>query len=596
MKKIKMTLSKKVVLIYISCIFLPVLLLAVFLHIKIDTVFQERTRDNLQNSVEKATGNIEKTLEGAENIAVSASIDETLVEILQKDYGSYDEFYQSYNSSITSFLEEIMTAAQGMSEIRVYTENPTVYNSSVYRRLDEYPQMAVWLEELEAEEGNVEIVSWVRYKDDIEASGIRQPSIAVLYQIPVYNPEYKYKMAIQIFLSMEQIYYWLQDTDTGVQYYLINPQNQVVASTDQEYEPYDMVNFTQADRIAEGEDIVTCTSGLTGTLEGWSVLGVVAADAAAEEVSRITLQTGGLIILIILCSAFIMVLLIRPYTSRLRILANRMEIFDETDFSPIRTKQYNDEVEIAIQSFNRMMNQINELINEVYALNMQKKELELEGMRARLNVLISQVNPHFLFNTLNAILAISERNHYDEVSWTIEHLAIMMRKLLDWSDDQVTVREEIEFIRMYLDIEKLRFSSRFDFSITVDPEAEEFRIPKMSVQPLVENACKHGIHKMNGYGQVKVSVKKEEDSVVIRVVNTESSLTQEQMQALRQSVFQKKSEKGKGVGLQNVYNRVFLYYKDKAEMIMEVHDGEACFGFKIYLGGVEENDSDYIGR
>ena len=95
MKKIKMTLSKKVVLIYISCIFLPVLLLAVFLHIKIDTVFQERTRDNLQNSVEKATGNIEKTLEGAENIAVSASIDETLVEILQKDYGSYDEFYQS---------------------------------------------------------------------------------------------------------------------------------------------------------------------------------------------------------------------------------------------------------------------------------------------------------------------------------------------------------------------------------------------------------------------------------------------------------------------------------------------------------------------
>lgn len=131
---------------------------------------------------------------------------------------------------------------------------------------------------------------------------------------------------------------------------------------------------------------------------------------------------------------------------------------------------------------------------------MQKKELELEGMRARLNVLISQVNPHFLFNTLNAILAISERNHYDEVSWTIEHLAIMMRKLLDWSDDQVTVREEIEFIRMYLDIEKLRFSSRFDFSITVDPEAEEFRIPKMSVQPLVENACKHGIHKMNGYG------------------------------------------------------------------------------------------------
>ncbi len=595
MKKMKMTLSRKIVFIYISCVFLPVFLLAVFLHVKVDKAFQERTRDNLRNSVEKAAGNIEKTIEGAENIAISASIDETLTGILQKDYESYDEFYQSYNSSITSFLEEVTTAAQGMSEARVYTDNPTVYNSSVYRRLEEDPQVAAWLKEPETEDGNTKIVSWVRYKDDIEASGIRQPAMAVLYQIPVYNPAYRYQMAIQVFLSMDQLYYWLQDTDSAVRYYLVNSQNQVVASTDQEYEPYDMVNFTQADRIAEGENIVSYTSGLSGTMEGWSVLGVANADAAAEEVSRVTLQTGVLLILIILFSISIIILLIRPYTSRLKILSNRMAVFDETDFSPIRTKQYNDEVEIVIQSFNQMMSQINELINEVYALNIQKKELELEGMRARLNVLISQVNPHFLFNTLNAILAISERNHYDEVSWTIEHLAIMMRKLLDWSDDQVTVREETAFIRMYLDIEKLRFSNRFDFLITVDPETEEFRIPKMSVQPLVENACKHGIHKINGYGQVKISVKKEEDSVAIKVVNTGSDLTQEQMKKLRESVFQEKREEGKGVGLQNVYNRVFLYYKDRAEMIMESHDDEVCFGFRIQLE-VEENDSDYSSR
>lgn len=591
MQKIRMTLSKKIVLLYICCVFLPVLLLAIFFTVKIDNIFQERTRDDLKNSVEKAAGNIARTIESAENIAVSASIDETLVEILQKEYGSYDEFYQSYNGPITSFLEEITTAAQGMSEIVVYTENPTIYNSSVYRKMDEYPQINVWLNEMGQE--NTEVVSWVRYKDDIEASGIRQPAVAVLYRIPIYNPEYQYGMVIQVFVSMDRICYWLQDTNEAVRYYLINDKDQVVSSTGQEYEPYDMINFTQSDRIVDEEGVITYTSEMEGTLEGWTLLGVIEADTMMEDVSRITLQTGILLVLILLISAIVTILLIRPYTSRLRILSNRMAVFDETDFSPIRTKQSNDEVEIVIQSFNRMMEQMNVLINEVYALNMQKKELELEEMRARMNVLISQVNPHFLFNTLNAILAISERNHYEEVSWTIEHLAIMMRKLLDWSDDMVTVREETEFIRMYLDIEKLRFSERFDFAIEVDPEMETFRIPKMSVQPLVENACKHGIHKISGYGQIRVCVRKEEGFVTITVVNTGSCLTQEQVQVLRESIFQKKREEGKGVGLQNVYRRILLYYKENAEIIIESHDNETCFGFRIRLEA-ENNDTDDI--
>ena len=169
----------------------------------------------------------------------------------------------------------------------------------------------------------------------------------------------------------------------------------------------------------------------------------------------------------------------------------------------------------------------------------------------------------------------------------------MMRKLLDWSDDMVTVREETEFIRMYLDIEKLRFSERFDFAIEVDPEMETFRIPKMSVQPLVENACKHGIHKISGYGQIRVCVRKEEGFVTITVVNTGSCLTQEQVQVLRESIFQKKREEGKGVGLQNVYRRILLYYKENAEIIIESHDNETCFGFRIRLEA-ENNDTDDI--
>lgn len=595
MRKIKVTLSKKMMLIYITCVFLPVLLLAFFFILKIEDTFQERIRESLKNSVEKTVGNIEKTIESAENIAVSVGIDDSMVEILQKNYSNYDEFYQDYDGPVTRFLEEITTASQGMSQIRVYTGNPSIYNSSVYRRLTEYPQVMSWLEEMKKEKKNTEVRSWLRYQNDIEASGVLQPAVCVLYRIPIYNPDYRYEMAIQVYLQMEQIYFWMQDTDVAIRYYLVNPKNQIVASTGKEYEPHNMKGFAPADRMTEPEGgVVSYATPLSGILDGWSMIGVADADTVMEELEQTTVQTGVLLAVIILFSASITILLIRPYTSRLRVLSNRMEGFDETDFSPIRTKTMNDEVEIVISSFNQMMDHMNTLINEVYALNIQKKELELERMRARMNLLISQVNPHFLFNTLNAILVISERNHYQEVSWIIEHLAIMMRKLLDWREDQVCVREEAEFIQMYLDIEKLRFSSQFDFSIEVDGEVEDFRIPKMSVQPLVENACKHGIHKKSGHGYVRVSVRKKSDSVVVRVVNTGSRLTPQRIQELRESIFHENQEEGKGVGLRNVYNRLLLYYKDAAEILMESNDEETCFGFLIHLEE-EEDDSDHIG-
>lgn len=595
MKKIEMTLGKKIIAIYVLCVFLPILCITVFFSMKIRDVFEERTRDTLQHSMEKTASNIEYTLESAEHIAISMGVDESLVELLQNKYENYEEFYQVYNSTVTGFLKEITTVTQGMNEIRVYTENPTIYNSSVYRCLTDYPEVVSWLEKSKQGQKHMQVISWVRYQNDIEASGIRQPAICVLYRIPIYNSDYKYELAIQIILDMEEIYYWMQNTELGVKCYLVNSENQVVASTNREYEAYDMERFVEAEFVAEANDEI-CVINLTGSLEGWTLVGVANQDSLMSELGRVTTQTSILFVLGIVFSAAMTILLIRPYTTRLKVLTNRMEQFVATDFTPIQTKPYNDEVEKGIQSFNHMIEHIRVLIDEVYVLNIEKKALELEGMRARMNALISQVNPHFLFNTLNAILVISERNQYKEVSWIIEHLSIMMRKLLDWRDDQVTVREELDFIRMYLNIEKLRFSSRMDFEIEMDKEIEEFRIPKMSIQPLVENACKHGIHKSSEHGFIRVSVTKEENSIAIRVVNTGEALAPERIQELQESVFEENTEKEnrKNVGLRNVYSRVQLYYKDAAEILMESREGENCFGFIIHVGE-EHNDSNYIG-
>jgi two-component sensor histidine kinase len=171
--------------------------------------------------------------------------------------------------------------------------------------------------------------------------------------------------------------------------------------------------------------------------------------------------------------------------------------------------------------------------------------------KAELNVLHSRINPHFLYNSLNSIagLAHSDANK-------TEHMALSLSKLFRYSinkekSDWTSFKDELEMVKIYLDVEKVRFNERLNYSVEIAPELEAQKIPRFIIQPLVENAVKHGISNSVDGGDIKVSISKEGKSTVIAVSDSGQAFPEDLIP---------------GFGIQSIYDKLEILYNDKFEM------------------------------
>jgi LytS/YehU family sensor histidine kinase len=189
------------------------------------------------------------------------------------------------------------------------------------------------------------------------------------------------------------------------------------------------------------------------------------------------------------------------------------------------------------------------------------RQAQLESLvrEAELKILRSQINPHFLFNSLNSISSLTVTNP-DKAREMIVKLSDFMRYSLSSRNDQpVTLRNEMESLRLYLEIEKIRFSDRLVIEEEISDECLPALLPGLLLQPLYENAVKHGVYESTDRVTIRTSVRRDGDWVVISVTNNidpEAIVTR----------------KGAGIGLKNVRGRLELFYGEKGEMTVTRND------------------------
>ncbi len=209
-------------------------------------------------------------------------------------------------------------------------------------------------------------------------------------------------------------------------------------------------------------------------------------------------------------------------------------------------------------------------LNQQKTFSNQKVELaerKAELNSARLQSLKNQLNPHFLFNAMHSIT--SQIGHDDEKArdMTVE-LSNLLRQLLILNEqDWHSVKEEVAFVKHYLDIETERFKDRLEISFDVGEECHDFRIPTMIMQPLVENALKHGVSKIVSETTVKITVKVIPDNISIMVENEVAA--------------SEKSDEYSGTGIDNLKRRLDMYYGESAKLILS--EGIGTFKAEIIL-------------
>ena len=234
----------------------------------------------------------------------------------------------------------------------------------------------------------------------------------------------------------------------------------------------------------DGEDYYVC--GQYNGVTGWKTFSVIGTNYIFPETN---ILQSFIISIVAVCTFSVSVIIAAisyTMTRPINQLSRAMEKVQEGDFSIQLSNHRKDEMGQLIDSFNFMTNKINALIREVYQEKIAQKNAEMEALEA-------QINPHFISNTLDSINWMLIDKGEDEISEVIISLGKLMKYCVDKNNGIVTLGQEIEYVMSYLHIQKNRLEERLNYEIRVPEDLKAFRVPKLILQPLVENSIIHGI-------------------------------------------------------------------------------------------------------
>ncbi|WP_338541902.1 cache domain-containing sensor histidine kinase [Paenibacillus tundrae] len=301
---------------------------------------------------------------------------------------------------------------------------------------------------------------------------------------------------------------------------------------------------------------------------GWKIVGVAYLDEMLTTRQEVNGYLIRVLIVVLVLAIIVSLILSSSLTRPIRRMERKMKAVERGDFSVELPIEGPLEVERLSRRFNLMVNKIRALMNEIIHEQEQKRRYELEALQA-------QINPHFLYNTLNSVVRMVGMSRNEEVVTMITSLSRLFRISLSQGKTIITVREELEHAHHYLTIQQMRFKHKFRFNMEADEETLDCLTLKLVLQPLIENAIVHGIEYDMDEGQIEIRVYQEEANLVLRIMDNGVGMTEEQVASLLNGNVIVKSGAGSGVAVRNVHDRIQLYYGDAygLEFASELEEG-----------------------
>lgn len=323
-----------------------------------------------------------------------------------------------------------------------------------------------------------------------------------------------------------------------------------------------------------GSDIVTWGDGINKKMysisrsekTGWTVVDCVRVEEllrrSNEAQSIYVLVAIGLMAVALFFSRFVA----KSITLPIQRLCDSMERVQEGDFS-VSDIVVDSENEIG--SLTKSFNVMTQRIHELMAQNIREQEAK---RKSELKALQSQINPHFLYNTLDSIIWMAEGKKNEEVVLMTASLARLLRQSISNEDELVSIGQEIEYARGYLTIQKMRYKDKLEFWIEVEPSILNIRLMKLVLQPVIENAIYHGLKYKESRGLLLVKGFMKNGNAVLQVIDDGVGMDQETLDHIYER--HKVDYHSNGVGIYNVQKRLQLYYGNEYGIVYESKPGE----------------------
>ena len=286
-----------------------------------------------------------------------------------------------------------------------------------------------------------------------------------------------------------------------------------------------------------------------------------------EQVTRVILTMIVALASIIIASFLMNVLLTDSITKPFQMLCEKTALVAKGDFTTRTSCENHDELSVLSDSFNDMAIKLEQQVNSI-----RQEQENLRNMESKL--LQAQINPHFLYNTLDTIIWLIEGNKNKEAIDIVVSLSDFFRVAVSKGRDFISILEEEMHIKSYLQIQQSRYCDILDYEIAIEQELYKYQILKLTLQPLVENSLYHGVKMLRARGKITVAGMKKDEDICFQVMDNGIGMDEEELNALRKAIEVPGSEQSTGFGLANVNKRIKLNYGNMYGLDIQSKKGE----------------------
>lgn len=298
----------------------------------------------------------------------------------------------------------------------------------------------------------------------------------------------------------------------------------------------------------------------------WMIAAFIPENEMYQEVRLMKKSMNLVITILIISSILISVILSRIIVRPIRTLTDTVAVDNITTIGAV--------IPGGAREIWILSDKINELLLKVRQLVEQVRQEQEKKRQAELSLMQEQINPHFLYNTLYSVQELCELDEAKEASTMVLALSNFFRIGISRGGDIITIGEEINHVKNYLIIQHMKYGEKFEYQLNVDPLLLSCKILKLTLQPLVENALHHGIQQQSGKGLIAITGKEVDGYVSLEVRDSGAGMTKERLEEVHRSIEEKKGYENVSFGLKNVFLRLQLHYRGKAEFTISSREHE----------------------
>ncbi|WP_238456173.1 sensor histidine kinase [Lederbergia galactosidilytica] len=549
--------------IYLAVTVIPILLIGFYLNYSMRDVVLNNTINEVDANVDKLEMRLNTILDRAISISDQLYISNDLKKVLEQEYESNLEIYNAY--AAYPIFDNYLRYYNEIENIRFYMTKEMITNSQfVYA--DQETRNQEWYQGAVERQGRIswEYIpdKWTKtsyltltrsvYGNNRELLGVLAIAISPDNLTSISKSE-----LFDVFVSLdsEKIVHskdpnYLGEYPFFIKKADIQDQKSIIYDTDFKQENYKIyLRSFKPSKTLENQIQITALIPVEDVIKD----------------SKKVLYNGFLIVMIcLLVSITLIGLFIKSFDKRIYQLRSAMNNIAKGNFDIEERKLGGDEIGQAYEDLVVTADSIKELINEVYIHKINEEQWKRRQKESEFKMLASQINPHFLYNTLEMIRMKALINKDQEVARSVMLLSQMMRSSLEVSEQPILLDSEINLIKTYLEIQKMRFGDKVNFSVKVKCDIQDYYIFPLLLQPIVENAIIHGIDREMENSIIEVEVFKTSKYLMIAVKDNGVGITPASLSLLNEALntSEDTSQKSSGIGMNNVNKRIKLYYGD----------------------------------